>query len=343
MNRTMQKAIIAEASRAEVVDAPMPEPVADWALVKVLVAPMCTEYKAFLGGGRHKYLGHEAAGEVVEVAQPCGVKPGDRVVVMPQYPCGRCDLCLSGEYIHCRECFDFDGFSGGPEGKATYAQYLLKPAWLLPRIPDDLTVEEGSLACCALGPSFGAFDLIGLNAFDTVLITGLGPVGLGAIVNARFRGARVIGVESHPWRIKRALELGAETVLDPRDPDCLRQATALTSGKGTDAALDCSGVPDAHRLCMDAARRKGRVAFVGECGDATTLRVSNDLIRKGLTLFGSWHYNRSRVQAVFEVIRAMRRETELLVSHAIPMRRVQEAFELSASHDCAKILLKPWE
>ncbi len=339
----MRKVIITDTRRAEVVDVPAPRPKEDWALVRVLVAPMCTEYKAWLAGGRHEFLGHEAAGEVVEVAQPCGVAVGDRVVVMPQYPCGRCDLCLSGEYIHCQNSYPFDAFTGSPEGKATYAQYLLKPAWLLPKIPDDLTTEEGSLACCALGPSFGAFDRIRLDAQDTVLITGLGPVGLGAVINARFRGARVIGVESHPWRVERAKELGAEAVLDPGDPECAHHIRSLTGGMGVSAALDCAGVPAAHRLCLDATRRRGRVAFVGECWEPTTLRVSDDLIRKGLTVVGSWHYNRARVTAVFEVIRRMRRELRSLVSHVLPMSRVQEAFAISASHDCGKILLHPWE
>jgi len=339
----MRKAIITGVRNAEVVDVPVPRPKEDWALVKVLVTPMCTEYKAFVQGGRHEFLGHEAAGEVVEVAQPCGVSVGDRVVVMPQYPCAKCDLCLAGEYIYCENCYDFDRFTSSPEGKATYAQYLLKPAGLLPRIPDDLSVEEGSLACCAFGPSFGAFDRIGLNAEDTVLITGLGPVGLGAIVNARFRGARVIGAEMEPWRVERARELGAEAVLDPRDADCAAQVRALTGGLGVSAALDCSGTPAAHRLCIDAVRRRGRVVFVGECWEPTTLKVSDDMLRKGLTVVGSWHYNRSRVNAIFEVVRRMRREVELLVSHVLPMSRVQEALEISASHQCAKILLHPWE
>jgi threonine dehydrogenase-like Zn-dependent dehydrogenase len=339
----MLKAVITNERRAEITEVTTPKPVADWALVKVLVTPMCTEYKMFVGGGRYEYLGHEAAGEVVEVAQPCGVKPGDRVVVMPQYPCGRCDLCLAGEYIHCERCPNFDTFTGTPEGKATYAQYLLKPAWLLPLAPDDLTIEQASLALCALGPSFGAFDLIRLDALDTVLITGLGPVGLGAVVNARRRGARVIGVESNPWRVERAMTLGAHRVLDPRDPDCSAQVRALTGGGGVDAALDCSGVPAAHRLCIEAARRKGRVAFVGESWEPTTLHVSNDMIRKGLTIVGSWHYNRTRVNAIFDVVRAMPRENDTLVSHVLPMSRIQEAFEISASHECAKILLHPWE
>lgn len=339
----MKKVVISGERKAQLVDVPDPQPKDDWALVKVRVAPMCTEYKMFIGGNRSEFLGHEAAGEVVAVAQPCRVQPGDRVVVMPQYPCGACPLCLAGNYIHCENCFDFSAFTGSREGCATYAQYLLKPSWLLPRIPDSVSIEHASLACCALGPSFGAFDLMKVDAFDTVLITGLGPVGLGAIVNARYRGACVIGVESHPWRVERAKALGAASVLNPADPDCLRQLRDLTGGKGVDKALDCSGVPAAHRLCVDAARRKGRVAFVGECGDDTALRVSPDMIRKGLTLHGSWHYNLALVPAVMKVIQESPSALDLLISHVFPMSRVQEAFETSASHDCAKILLMPWE
>ena len=73
-----------------IIDLPDPKAKEDWVVVKVQTAPMCTEYKAFLNGGRAEYLGHEAAGEVVEVAQPGRVKVGDRVVVMPQNACGKC-------------------------------------------------------------------------------------------------------------------------------------------------------------------------------------------------------------------------------------------------------------
>jgi threonine dehydrogenase-like Zn-dependent dehydrogenase len=221
------------------------------------------------------------------------------------------------------------------------AQYLLKPAWLLPAIPEDVSYERASLACCALGPSFGAFQAMGLSAFDTVLITGLGPVGLGAVVNARYRGTRVLAVEAVPWRAARAREMGAE-VLDPREPDVLDRIRGLTDGHGVDCALDCSGNVQAERLCIDAARRKGKVAFIGECREPLSIGVSPDLIRKGLTVIGSWHYILGDFPRVMQVIRESPL-IELLISHVIPMSRIQEAFELSASHECAKILLKPWE
>jgi L-iditol 2-dehydrogenase len=103
-------------------------------------------------------------------------------------PCGVCPLCISDKYIHCESIVDLHTFTEGGEGRATMAQYLLKPDWLLPIIPEDISLQHGSMACCGLGPSFGAFERMGLNSFHTVMITGLGPVGLGAVINARFRG-----------------------------------------------------------------------------------------------------------------------------------------------------------
>jgi len=102
---------------------------------------------------------------------------------------------------------NFEAFHASHDGSATMAQYLVKPDWLLIPIPDDVSYDHAGMACCGLGPTFGAFNSMKVDRFDTVLITGLGPVGLGGIVNARYRGARVIGVESNPWRAQRACEL----------------------------------------------------------------------------------------------------------------------------------------
>lgn len=341
----MLKAVISGERRAALADVPDPVARGDWALVKVHVAPMCTEYKSFLSGADAKHLGHEAAGEVVELAQPGPVKVGDRVVAMPLTGCGHCPLCLSGDYIYCEQAPKYADLHGSLEGSGTIGQYLLKPGWLLLPIPDDVSYERGALACCALGPSYGAFQRMSVGASDTVLITGAGPVGLGAVVNAVFRKARTFVVEGNAYRAERAKQLGAEAVLDPRDETVVAQLKALTGGRGVDAALDCSGVPAAQRVCIDAARRWGQVAFVGECYDRKLeLTVSPDMIRKGLTLHGSWHYNLADFGGVMDVIRrAPEASLKLLVSHELPMSRIQEAMELSASQACAKILLKPWE
>ncbi len=337
----MKKVAILGERVAGLVDVPDPRPTENWVVIQVHAAPMCTEYKGFLAGNRSAYLGHEAAGEVVDVAQPGRVKVGDRVVAMPLDGCGRCELCVAGDYIHCEHRGDFDKVTGGAEGRATYAQYHLKPDWLLLPIPESVSYELASLACCTVGPSFGAFESMGVGAFDTVLVTGLGPVGLGAVVNARCRGARVIGVESIAYRVELARQMGA-VVFDPRDDAILDRIKELTSGKGVDCALDCSGAVPAMRLCLDATRRLGKVAYVGESSDDLAIRMSPDLLRKGLTVIGTWHYNLRHFSRVMQVIQESP-HVDKLVSHVLPMSEAQAAFELSASHQTAKVILKPWE
>lgn len=337
----MKKAIIEGERRGTLIEVPDPVPKENWVVVKIHSAPMCTEYKAFESGRPSASLGHEAAGEVVEVAQPGRVRVGYRVAVMPQYPCGTCDLCVSGEYIHCEHTVDFGEFTGTGDGRATYAQYILKPDWILPVLPDDVTYDHGAMACCGLGPTFGAFQRMGLTAYDTVLITGLGPVGLGGVINAVYRGARVIAVDSVPYRQDMAKSLGAETVLQP-DEGTVETIRSLTGGVGVNCAVDCSGNPAAHRLCIDSVRRKAQVAFVGECSQDTTIRISPDMIRKGISLIGSWHYNLQDYPKLLDVIRHCPQQLEQLITHRFPMSRVQEAWELQLTGECAKVVLDPW-
>ena len=328
--------------RAGLVEQPTPVPKDDFVVVKVHAVPMCTEYKSFKRGESGEGFGHEAAGEVVEVAQPGKVAVGDRVVVMPQYPCGKCTLCLSGEYIHCQNSLDAHAVTGNTTGTATYAQYLIKQDWLLIPIPDGVSYHHAGMACCGLGPTFGAMQLMQVDAFDTVLITGMGPVGLGGVINGVYRGARVIAAEMHPYRAKLAADLGAEAVIDPQDPNALEQIMDLTDGIGVDKAVDCSGAPTAHRLMIDAVRRKGQAAFVGEGGDLT-IRVSNDMIRKGLTLRGAWHYKLMDSPRIMEVVVQTSDSLDRLITHTFPMSRVQEAWELQGTGACGKVILEPWE
>ncbi|WP_276356968.1 zinc-dependent alcohol dehydrogenase [Cohnella caldifontis] len=330
---TMKKAAILGERQAGLVERPIPQPKGREVLIKVMVAPMCTEYKAFLEGKPHDCLGHEAVGEVVEAAPGGLFRPGDRVVAMPLSGCGECDLCLAGDFIHCLS---------NPMQDSAMSQYIVKPEVSLRKIPDDLTYEQAALACCGLGASFGAMQKLSVAAYDTLLVTGLGPVGLGAVINAKYCGARVIGVESNPYRIEVARRLGIDEVVDPRDPDALEKIKAMTGGIGPDCAVDCSGVPAAHRLCIDAVRRKGKVAFVGESHTETPVVVSRDLIRKGIHLIGSWHYNLNDFPKLANVIRRSP-EARHFVTHWFPMSRIQEALETSVSQQCAKIMLRPWE
>jgi L-iditol 2-dehydrogenase len=154
-------------------------------------------------------------------------------------------------------------------------------------------------------------------------------------------GARVIGVEAHPWRKEKALQLGAETVLDPNDANALEHLLELTYGRGVDKALECSGVLQAQRFCIDAVRRKGTVAFVGEAHHDLPIKVSPDLLRKGITLKGSWHYNLNLAPKLMQQIREQKSVLDTFISHRFALDDVQSAWETQVTGQCAKVILKP--
>ena len=338
----MKAVMISGAGSCEVQQQPDPRAVEEFAVIKIEVAPMCTEFKGFKDGRMHHPLGHEAAGEVMEVASPGTVEVGDRVVVMPQFPCGRCSLCLGGDYIHCQNTRNMKETLGSEWGIDTYAQYMVKQDWLLLPIPNGMSYEHAAMACCGLGPSFGGMDLAQVDAFDTVLVTGLGPVGLGAVINGGFRGARVIGVESSSYRAGLAKELGAEAVVNSEDPDALEQVFALTGGKGSDKAIECSGTGAAAEFCIKASRRKAHVSLVGGSAEITVHGWKN-IISQGLTIHGAWHWNLSARDRIFQVIKASGHLIDKQITHTYPIDKVRDAWELQLTGDCGKVLLYPWE
>ena len=339
----MKKAVIFGDRKAGIVEVPDPKPKEDWVVVKVHASAMCTEYKKFAAGKKLDKTGHEGAGEVVELAQPVsGIRVGDRVAILPQHACFQCELCLSGDWIYCENEFDHDSFMGTPEGWGTFAEYMVKPSWLLKKIPDGVSYEYATMVTDGIGTPYGALKAIGLDSVDTVLITGLGPVGLGGVVNARFKGARVIGVEPQSWRRDRATQMGADLVLDPNDEDILGKIREHTGGRGVDCAMDCSGTIQGERLCLDAVRRRGRVVFVGQSSKELPIKVSRDLISKGLTLVGNWCWRMDDLPEIMHVIQKSD-SIDLLISHVFPMSRIQDAFELLTRGECAKVVLKPWE
>lgn len=106
----------------------------------------------------------------------------------------------------------------------------------------------------------------------------------------------------NPQRTERARQMGADAVLDPTNPAIIERIKEIIEGRGVDFALNCSGAVAAQRLCIDATRRKGQVSFIGDCMADLAIRVSLNMIRKGLTLIGLWHYSLSESPAVMQVI-----------------------------------------
>lgn len=341
MIRPMKMVAITGPRECTLVDREEPRVVGNYVRVKIHTAPMCTEFSQYRDGHASECVGHEAAGEVVETAGPgVRVKVGDRVAVMPLTGCGQCDLCVAGDYIHCTNKPDPHAACNSKTGVATYAQYCIQQDWLLLKLPDDLNYDEASMACCGLGPTFNAMQLMQVNSLDTVLISGLGPVGLGGAVNALVRGARVIGIESHPYRTELAKSIGVEAVISPTDPDALAKILELTKGRGVDKSVETSSAKSAPAFLVEATRCKGQITSVGWGGPANFA----DMVRKGLTMHGAWHFNHLRDrEAMFRTIRKARPLIAKTITHRFPMTKVKDAWELQLTGKSGKALLHPWE
>ena len=328
------KAVATGRRKAWLVDLPVPQPQGHEVVVKLHASPICgSNMGAFTGDGEWVNDGHEGAGEVVAVAQSNLLKVGDRVALAPLNVCGRCADCLRGDIIFCKH---------RPPIHGNFAQFTRLADVLCTRIPDDLSYEHASLMGCALGPAHEAIKRLGLRPSDTVVISGLGPVGLGATALAAWHGAQVIALDPEPYRRDLAAKLGAARVADPTADGCRDMLMQTTEGQGVYRAIDCSGKPSSERMLIDLAAIRGIIAFVGENQDTIAVSPSRDMIRKGLTLIGCWHMNVLDAPQLIAFLRRCPAKADLLISHKFGFDRVQEAFDTFATRHTAKVILLPW-
>jgi L-iditol 2-dehydrogenase len=322
----------------EIREAPTPTPRANYALVRITSSPMCTEWHSYRNAKAQNAFGHEAAG-VVEAVGPAArhVAVGDRVVVMPQNPCGKCHLCLAGNYIHCRTPVDPRAINDYEHGRATFATHCLQQDWMLMPVPDAIPDDHAAMACCGLGPTFNAMQLMDVRAYDTVLVGGLGPVGLGGVVNATHLGAHVIGLDINPYRMKLATKLGAEAVIDPTEDGAAEKLLDLTGG-GADKAVETSNVPSSPPFLAEALKCKGCLALVSWSGELSVPRI----VGKGLSIHGAWHWNHLKdAPRMLDVIRRNAAKLDTMITHTFTLDDVEAAWQLQATGQCGKVVLHP--
>lgn len=333
----MKAAAITGPGQVEIIDQPMPRAVGDLVVVQVFVAPMCTEFKNRRSGSPADTIGHEAAGVVVDAGASTRVSAGDRVVVMPGFACGKCRYCSAGEHIYCPFSRDILDETGQPYGTATYAQYMLKPDWLLVPVPDDVSLVHASAACCLLGPSFNAAQRMNLAASDTLLVAGCGPVGLGAIINGTVRNSKVLALEVQPYRKTLAASFGA-TVFDPTQPAVSQQILEATDGWGVTASIETSGVASSPAFMASVSARRAQMSIVAWGLDIALPPI----VPLGLDIHGVWHWKHQTDG--FRMIETIRKSTNLLdtaITHRFHLDDVAEAMDIQDTGECGKILLFP--
>ncbi|MFO0953555.1 MAG: zinc-binding dehydrogenase [Isosphaeraceae bacterium] len=265
--RTMKAAVKTEDGRFEVKEVPTPEiPAPDWVRARVRVSGICgTDLRHWkvpdpkLAG---EVVGHELAGEVVEVGEAVeNVRPGDRVSIETVLGDDRCDWCRVQKYNICPHLYEVRSKSVS----RAYAEFVVGPAKKFYKLPDRVSFEEATLLD-TFSVCLHAHHLGGVGIHDKVAVLGAGPIGLGQLMLARAGGADVIVVDVVQHSLDLARELGADAVVNSREEDPVPRVTEFSHGRGVDVAIECAGgksMPETLPLATRFARRGGKVVIVG--------------------------------------------------------------------------------
>jgi threonine dehydrogenase-like Zn-dependent dehydrogenase len=270
--------------------------------------------------------GHEPCGVVVARGPGVSEKEapsGQRVMDHHYAGCGVCSHCRVGWSQLCRAGITVYGVTahGG------HADYLKVPARTLVELPEELSFAEGAAVACGTGTAFAALKRMRMNGGDTLVVFGQGPVGLSATVIGVAMGARVIAVETSAERMKLAEQFGADALIDASTEDPVAAVKELTRGVGADLALDCTGAAAARRAAVRCVRTWGTACYVGEGGDVT-LDVSPDLLRRQVTLIGSWTFSAMGMKECAEFVAKKRIPLERIFSHRWRLEQADEAYKV---------------
>jgi L-iditol 2-dehydrogenase len=363
---------IPEPGRVELVAKPYPKIIPGFVIVEQALAPVCNEASIYRDhrfewhdGPEH--LGHEGVGTIVEVAEGSRYEVGQRVLVYQGNPCGRCFVCTRGlSPTHCLG-IPYEGYQDGmapqdveagmlgiekvnrsESGAFAMARYRIASEQMLSVLPDELSFEHAAAGNCFVGCTYTACEDLGVVAGDVVLVGGIGFIGLGAVINAAYRGATVIALGRNEFRMDLARKAGAAHVLDVTDPTWIDTVHELTGGRqGADAALEGSGASLYLDACFTGLRRYGGLFSLGFTpgGEGYTINFLTSLMDRHIRWTGGHDVAVRDRDGLIRMLGdpAVQEAIDATVTHSYPMSRAAEAFETGLSKQCGKIYLRPGE
>lgn len=318
-------------------EVPIPRLIDGEALVKVKAAGVCgSDIRRVMVTGTYHFPtipGHEFAGEVVEVAGEAGnVRPGDRVVVIPLIPCGRCDFCRVGDYALCD---DYDYLGSRTDGG--FAEYVKAPARNLIPIPDGVDYETAA----ATEPA--AVALHGLRRAriepgDSLAVLGAGPIGVLVAQWARALGAKavyLVDTVEEKLELAKRLDFLPENCIDAGKADPIQAIKDRTGGRGVSLVVEAAGVPATLKGSLEIAGKGGRVLLLGNPQEDVTLpaKLISGILRKQLTLCGTWNsefrpYPVNEWKLTLDFMARGLIKVLPLISHRFSLEDVAEAFDM---------------
>ena len=385
MSTKVRAAVLVRPGQIEIREFDMPSLKEGGAIARVRLAGICGTDKHSFRGESVQYKGtkneidlpfpiiqgHENVIEIVEIS-PEGaknlefggreLKPGTRVTMCPDVTCGKCWYCknmpsypwcekLQFSYGNMRSCEDGNHLYGG------FAEYrYIEPGTRLYAVPDGLPDEVAVLTeimCVAYSldkaKEFNSFSLEGFNFDDTVVIQGVGPLGLAHLIKARMMGAgKIIVTDISDYRLNIAREFGADiclNVTNTTEEERISRVRDETEGRGADIVCECVGRPNVVPEGLRMLRKAGMYLETGnfvDCGDAP-INI-HEICANALRIVGMVnHTHNSYHQMMDMMLRSLGQfPWEKFVSHIYPLEKTCDAIYKSMAQDSMKVAIRPF-
>jgi L-iditol 2-dehydrogenase len=288
--------------------------------------------------------GHEIGGVVESVGPACkGYVVGDRLAIAPDVHCGRCYYCRRGLYNLCdnlRFLGITPGWPGGLAEKMPLDGNVLANGIVHP-VPAGMSLETASLAepCSSV---LAAHQHAQTGPDDTVLVMGGGPIGCLHIAVAHARGARVILSEPAPVRRDLAVPFAPEAVIDPSRDDVIARVKELTGGLGADIVICANPVAATQTQAIEVVRKRGRVVLFGGLPKANPMTSldGNRIHYNEIQVVGAFSYHPVMHELALEWLQRGQIPAEKIITRVLPLDQVAEAFEMTASGNALKVIVK---
>ena len=330
----------------EIRDVPEPTIKEDEVLIEVKAISVCGS-DLHIYNDAHPYwppvtLGHEFSGIIADVGRNVkGWKVGDRIVTETRTgSCGVCYTCQSGFPQVCEQKRAYGiGINGA------YAKYVAGPARLLHHLPDQVPFEVGAVieptAICVTA----ILERCNLQAGESTVITGPGPIGLISLAVAKAAGVRMAGIigrsSAEQIRFKKARELKVDFIVNIDKEDPVQTVLERTGGLGVDILIETSGGEKAIQQSFEMIRRLGRVCAIGISGKKEISIPFDRGIFKGIRFDFCFSSSWTAWERTIGLISAGLLPLERIITHTLPLEKWEEAFHLLETRQAAKIILIP--